>query len=264
MVSNFIEKDIKETNFHPIGKFTIYDLRTKEVYPHDLFVTHKLFSLATLDISSYSHVEHPAAPSLRHYSAFQSSASSPQLRFPSPSVPGESYSSNNGSKAENLSNAGSPAFSASSRLSRIPTNEKGNNLTDLARTSSSASVTTDEQQPINSAVSEIHDVESAIAKAVADAVSVSTATDSPSRRGSRASTNTSSCFKEGEWSEADDEDDNEEALPGAELFVACAWNGVTYLIDWSQRTEDEKGQSKVKYQLVKFAFEGRVCAFTAG
>ncbi|KAI8142924.1 hypothetical protein BJV82DRAFT_612760 [Fennellomyces sp. T-0311] len=255
------------------GKFTIYDLRTKEVYPHDLFVTHKLFSLATLDISSSSNIDNPAPPSLRHCSTFQSSASSPQLRFPSPSIPGESYSSNNGSKAENMSNAGSPAFSASSRLSRIPTNEKGSNSNvskehDLARTSSSASATalssTDEQQPINTAASDMHDVESAIAKAVADTVSVSTATDSPSRRGSRASTNTSSCYKEEEWNEADDEDEDEEPAPGAELFVACAWNGVTYLIDWSQRTEDEKGQSKVKFQLVKFAFEGRVCAFTAG
>ncbi|KAI9497870.1 hypothetical protein BDB00DRAFT_867998 [Zychaea mexicana] len=259
------------------GKFTIYNLRTKEVSPHDLFVTHKLFSLATLDISSSSNLDHTPPPSfLRQYPSFQSSASSPQLRFPSPSVPGESYSSNNGStKAENVSNAASPAFSSSSRLSRIPTNERQNSSNsnnnnkdhDLARTSSSATgrSSTDEQQPVNSGAIEAHDVESAITKAVADAVSDSTAADSPSRRGSRASTNTSSYYKEnGDWSEAEDEDENEEQMPGAELFVACAWNGVTYLIDWSQRTEDEEGQSKVKFQLVKFAFEGRVCAFTAG
>ncbi|KAI7853447.1 hypothetical protein BDC45DRAFT_536540 [Circinella umbellata] len=266
------------------GKFTIYNLRTKEVSTHDLFVTHKLFSLATLDISTTSNLNHiHGAPSiLRHHSSIHSSASSPQLRFSSPSAPGgESYySPNNGGKAgENVSNAGSPAFSSSSRLSRIPTNEKqqqhqqpsngnnNNNNSDLARTFSNAtgtSLSTEEQQPINSGVMEAHDVESAITKAVNDAVSLSTPTDTPSRRGSRASTNTSSYYKEGGWSEADDDEEGEEQIPGAELFVACAWNGVTYLIDWSQRTEDEKGQSKLKFQLVKFAFEGRVCAFTAG
>ena len=273
-----------------IGKFTIYNLRTKEVSTHDLFVTHKLFSLATLDISTTSNLNHMhGAPSfLRHYSSIHSSASSPQLRFSSPSVPpsGEPYySPNNGNKAaENASNAGSPAFSSSSKLSRIPTNEKqqqqqqsngnnnsnnnnNNNINDLARTSSNAtgaSLSTEEQQPVNSGVIEAHDVESAITKAVSDAVSLSTPTDTPSRRGSRASTNTSSYCKEGGWSEAEDEEECEEQIPGAELFVACAWNGVTYLIDWSQRTEDEEGRSKLKFQLVKFAFEGRVCAFTAG
>ncbi|KAI9274379.1 hypothetical protein BDA99DRAFT_497353 [Phascolomyces articulosus] len=264
------------------GKFTIYNLRTKEVSTHDLFVTHKLFSLATLDISTTSNLDHMhGAPSfLRQYSSFQSSASSPQLRFPSPSILGESnYSPNNGSsKAENTSNGASPAFSSSSKLSRIPTNENkstsnshhhNSNNNDLARTSSNATgisttAATEEQQPINSGAIDAHDVESAITKAVGDAVSLSTPTDTPSRRDSRASTNTGSYYKEGGWSEADDEEECEEQMPGAELFVACAWNGVTYMIDWSQRTEDETGRSKLKFQLVKFAFEGRVCAFTAG
>lgn len=52
-----------------------------------------------------------------------------------------------------------------------------------------------------------------------------------------------------------------------DLFVACAWNGVTYMIDWSQRSStpsDSNQQAATKFQLVKFAFEGRVCAFTAG
>lgn len=67
------------------------------------------------------------------------------------------------------------------------------------------------------------------------------------------------------WSEGSEDDDE----PGCDLFVACAWNGVTYLIDWSKKldtedTSDEDNASKIKYQLVKFAFEGRVCAFTAG
>jgi hypothetical protein len=52
-----------------------------------------------------------------------------------------------------------------------------------------------------------------------------------------------------------------------DLFVACAWNGVTYMIDWSQRNStslDCNQNAATKFQLVKFAFEGRVCAFTAG
>jgi hypothetical protein len=76
------------------------------------------------------------------------------------------------------------------------------------------------------------------------------------------------------WSEGSEAEDE----PGCDLFVACAWNGVTYLIDWSKRLDDDADSvvsdlsdddkpfqtSKIKYQLVKFAFEGRVCAFTAG
>jgi hypothetical protein len=53
----------------------------------------------------------------------------------------------------------------------------------------------------------------------------------------------------------------------SDLFVACAWNGVTYMIDWSQRgfsSADKPQGAATKFQLVKFAFEGRVCAFTAG
>ncbi|KAG0177895.1 integrin alpha FG-GAP repeat-containing protein 2 [Apophysomyces sp. BC1021] len=74
------------------------------------------------------------------------------------------------------------------------------------------------------------------------------------------------CGTEGSWSEGDEKED----LPENELFVACAWNGVTYLIDWSkQLEEDSEGSSpstgsNIRFQLVKFAFEGRVCAFTAG
>lgn len=60
------------------------------------------------------------------------------------------------------------------------------------------------------------------------------------------------------WADTDEAD--QEGPPTAELFVACAWNGVTYLIDWSQRID----HSQIKFQLVQFAFEGRVCAFTAG
>lgn len=95
---------------------------------YDLFVTHKLFSLATLDIS---HVpprpsESFAVPrSLRELSMRHSPAGSPQLRFPSPLTKGESYYSNNGGKQENPSNAASPSFSSSSRLSRVARNTSG-------------------------------------------------------------------------------------------------------------------------------------------
>ncbi|KAI9485855.1 MAG: hypothetical protein EXX96DRAFT_613705 [Benjaminiella poitrasii] len=126
------------------GKFSIYDLKTQTTSERDLFVTHKLFSLATLDMS-YDH--HPKQKTMS--------------RAPSSSSSSSSYSSDNDNES-------------------IP------------------------------------------------------------------------------WSSAEDDDDEDE--PGCDLFVACAWNGVTYLIDWSKTTIDDE----IKYQLVKFAFEGRVCAFTAG
>jgi hypothetical protein len=63
------------------------------------------------------------------------------------------------------------------------------------------------------------------------------------------------------WSEGSEIEDEE---PGCDLFVACAWNGVTYLIDWSKKLDSDTNEDIIKYQLVKFAFEGRVCAFTAG
>lgn len=63
------------------------------------------------------------------------------------------------------------------------------------------------------------------------------------------------------WSEGSEIEDEE---PGCDLFVACAWNGVTYLIDWSKKLDSDTNENIIKYQLVKFAFEGRVCAFTAG
>ena len=42
----------------------------------------------------------------------------------------------------------------------------------------------------------------------------------------------------------------------SDLFVACAWNGVTYMIDWSQRgfsSADKPQGAATKFQLVKFA-----------
>ncbi|OZJ02500.1 hypothetical protein BZG36_04845 [Bifiguratus adelaidae] len=58
-----------------------------------------------------------------------------------------------------------------------------------------------------------------------------------------------------------------------EMFVACAWNGVTYFIDWNRLFENDSDGAEDKaskmlsssdLQFVKFAFEGRVCTFAAG
>ncbi|KAI7900612.1 uncharacterized protein BX663DRAFT_488237 [Cokeromyces recurvatus] len=145
------------------GKFSIYDLKTKTISERDLFVTHKLFSLATLDISTTPSYHHHRPPT-KQQTSLSSSSSSPR----------QSQSS--------ASSSASSSFSSSD----------------------------DDNESIP-------------------------------------------------WSAAE-EDEDEEKEPGCNLFVACAWNGVTYLIDWSKTTAN----NKIKYQLVKFAFEGRVCAFTAG
>ena len=98
-------------------------------------------------------------------------------------------------------------------------------------------------------------------------VSISSSTDDPTNSDDDED---DSDYESVPWSEGS-ENENE---PGCDLFVACAWNGVTYLIDWNKRYDDEQDsidseqeeqvnekQPKIKYQLVKFAFEGRVCAF---
>ncbi|CEG72816.1 hypothetical protein RMATCC62417_08304 [Rhizopus microsporus] len=146
------------------GKFSIYDLKNKTISHRDLFVTHKLFSLATLDISK---------PSIR---------------------------SNNSD------------YESSVKQSDATASKSGT------------------QTPISHT--------------------------SQLRYTSELDEGSSSEYDDESWDEVSE---NEET-PGCDLFVACAWNGVTYLIDWSRRRED----AKIKYQLVKFAFEGRVCAFTAG
>ncbi|KAI9267802.1 hypothetical protein BY458DRAFT_533857 [Sporodiniella umbellata] len=148
------------------GKFSIYDLQKKTLSHRDLFVTHKLFSLATLDISK-SPVRSSEVNMMKPSDAIPISNS--QLNQSS-GIEGDSEETESSSSSEDTSEASDSEFES--------------------------------------------------------------------------------------WDEASEEDET----PGCDLFVACAWNGVTYLIDWSRRIED----GKIKYQLVKFAFEGRVCAFTAG
>ncbi|KAI9313898.1 hypothetical protein BX666DRAFT_2123828 [Dichotomocladium elegans] len=221
------------------GKFSIYNLQSKELFEHNLFVTHKLFSLATLDISKSSSPSYSpltAQSSVRQYSGLQTPSSSSQPRFP-PSPAATAAAATAESFSASQSNVPSPAFSPSSKLSRVPTNASESDKQAIDVPSSGDY---DQHQHINTTGS--------------DSLSLSSAGRSSgniSRRGSASSG----------WSDGDENDREEDS--DAELFVACAWNGVTYLIDWSQRVA-EGGEQKIKFQLVKFAFEGRVCSFTAG
>ncbi|KAG1470927.1 hypothetical protein G6F56_002409 [Rhizopus delemar] len=171
------------------GKFSIYDLKTKTISHRDLFVTHKLFSLATLDMSR---------------SAIRTS---------------QEYTRPSGIQTSQLKQSSEAVVVEDSEESEESDKEE--------ELSSSSSLSSDEES----------------------------LSDEESDEEPEESSNSSS--DEDSWGEASSES---EETPGCDLFVACAWNGVTYLIDWSRRIED----SKIKYQLVKFAFEGRVCAFTAG
>lgn len=243
------------------GKFTIYNLRTRQSFQRDLFVTHKLFSLATLDISSAFYAQSRAASPLPQSQAIpQSPNESPKLRFPV--APAESNSSNNG----NPSGAGSPSFSSSSRLSRVTTNASGQSRTQHSPLQQDISV--DENAESTPTPTRDHlrqtgllDVTDPLAKSLLEAGTELTEddiTEQISRADSIASSFDSKDEENVSWADTDEAD--QEGPPTAELFVACAWNGVTYLIDWSQRID----HSQIKFQLVQFAFEGRVCAFTAG
>lgn len=117
--------------------------------------------------------------------------------------------------------------------------------------SSAAATHTDEDKTGRSESSE-----SVLSKALMEAAAESISEASVEDSSDGEDTSSSSSLDES-WSD----NENEGNLSEKELFVACAWNGVTYLIDWSQRTPQDNGY---KFQLVKFAFERRVCAFTAG
>ncbi|KAI8047362.1 uncharacterized protein B0P05DRAFT_566251 [Gilbertella persicaria] len=162
------------------GKFSIYDLKTETISQKDLYVTHKLFSLATLDVSSLPQ----------------------QVNYTKPSGIQTPMSSNSHLRFSTTPHKGS-------------LNSRSSSFTGSRRNSKHVEEHTSEEEE-----EEDSDYESEA------------------------------------WSENGSELEDE---PGCDLFVACAWNGVTYLIDWSKKEEE-----KIKYQLVKFAFEGRVCAFTAG
>lgn len=180
---------VKHATHFCLGKFSIYDLKTKTISHRDLFVTHKLFSLATLDMSR---------------SAIRTS---------------QEYTRPSGIQTSQLKQSSEAVVVEDSEESEESDKEE--------ELSSSSSLSSDEES----------------------------LSDEESDEEPEESSNSSS--DEDSWGEASSES---EETPGCDLFVACAWNGVTYLIDWSRRIED----SKIKYQLVKFAFEGRVCAFTAG
>ncbi|ORY96683.1 hypothetical protein BCR43DRAFT_563934 [Syncephalastrum racemosum] len=255
------------------GKFTIYDLRKQEVSQHDLFVTHKLFSLATLDISCNSSLHNTpgiATPISLHPS-YHSPNGSPHLRFPSPSTAAESYSSfngnntnnhnsnNNNHKNEPMSSGASPALSSSSRLSRVTTNASNANPDVRPAENHLGDQRSSSRGELEVAPDVLERVPSKTEESLKGDVS---------RRESLSSTLESDLEDEDDlWSEDDESETDEEAYPESDLFVACAWNGVTYLIDWSKRLMDDEendAKNKIKFQLVKFAFEGRVCAFTAG
>ncbi|KAI7867637.1 hypothetical protein BDF14DRAFT_1874845 [Spinellus fusiger] len=225
------------------GKLTIYDLRTKTSSHCDLQVTHKLFSLATLDVSAVT----PHERAYQHRQPLSSSHTCPN-----------SPSSQSGKGGEQ-STTHSPVISTSSRLSSLASHwhEK------IGREENALALF---PQTLSDTSSAIEPEAFGSADTSEDFQSDSTM-EAPLRRDSRESV--SLYDTDDSWSEGVEGED----FPDSELFVACAWNGVTYFIDWSKRIEDATDdsstlqsypRSKIKFQLVKFAFEGRVCAFTAG
>lgn len=262
------------------GKFSIYDLRTKTTSQRDLFVTHKLFSLATLDVSS---------------SAFSASKSDLEK---SP------LGNRNTVNRSNTGGSQTP-MSGTSHLRFATTPRQENSFNEGSRNSSKLSlhglIGNSKRDPVSQDDSSDEDDDANeshqdIINKRADNI-VTSDTDSSSSSTDDEEDDDSD-YESVPWSEGS-ESENE---PGCDLFVACAWNGVTYLIDWSKRTGDDdndgdenddddqyedidededdeetysssssnsdnktrENASKIKYQLVKFAFEGRVCAFTAG
>lgn len=248
-----------------IGKFSIYDLRLQTISQKELLVTHKLFSLATLDVSASTRgatkgAETPNSPvmqqgnlnSLHRYhsnnGAHTPVSSTSHLRL--------STTPRNGSLHE--SSRSSSKISLSGLLKR-----KEEENTNIASKNNSDDEEDDNDKDEVEAVINKHIEQENIyvttAKSVSDSASTHDEDDSD--------------YESVPWSEGSEAEDE----PGCDLFVACAWNGVTYLIDWSKRLDDADSvvsdlsnddkpfqTSKIKYQLVKFAFEGRVCAFTAG
>ncbi|KAI8391344.1 uncharacterized protein BYT42DRAFT_610583 [Radiomyces spectabilis] len=253
------------------GKFSIYDLRTKTSSVRDLFVTHKLFSLATLDVSSTTGLY------FRRNSLTSSkdipiqfgngSLDSPQLRFHSPLARADSPSFPHGTKLDQ-SDAPSPALSSLSKLSVMTSNNTDRGEGKVSKDTESITVTP------TSVTSDAHNVHATADREINHATleeasdimdNIDTSEQLTVRSSSQRSSRASSSIYESSWSEGSENED----VPESELFVACAWNGVTYLIDWSKRVEEDidaqsRAKSKIKFQLVKFAFEGRVCAFTAG
>ncbi|CAO0793171.1 unnamed protein product [Mucor circinelloides] len=238
------------------GKFSIYDLKTKTTSQRDLFVTHKLFSLATLDVS----------------------AASSRLSNNSSSTATDSFTATNHAHSLNRYNNGTHTpVSSTSHLRFSSTTPRNGSLHEGSRSSSKLSLNglVNRKQPSkyqhdteeDENGDEDEDVINKTSIIASSSIS-STSEDSDSSNESDPSSGSltsgdedDSDYESVPWSEGSDMEDEE---PGCDLFVACAWNGVTYLIDWSKKLDSDTNQDTIKYQLVKFAFEGRVCAFTAG
>jgi hypothetical protein len=233
------------------GKFSIYDLKSKTTSQRDLFVTHKLFSLATLNVSNRVEEVHNTNTNTAHqhlHSHYQHSS------FKSSQHPRSTNSL--------LSPSGSHHSSKLSLVTPDYPNSISNRRKSHHNNASNDTDNDDGYDEEEDAYSEANDEDY---------------TDDDDDNLINEEEDDSD-YESVPWSE---KSETEEA-PDCDLFVACAWNGVTYLIDWSKRTDDDDEsssqsssasesddelqplKSKIKYQLVKFAFEGRVCAFTAG
>jgi hypothetical protein len=245
------------TNRNPLGKFSIYDLRSQTISQKDLLVTHKLFSLATLDVSASTRcatngAETPSSPvqhhshlnsfhRYQHHGAHTPASNTSHLRFSTTPHNGSLHEGSRSSSKLSLSGLVKRKEEASNAVSKDNSDEE-------------------EEEDVMNKQTEPENVYSTRCKSVSDSLSTHDEDDSD--------------YESVPWSEGSETEDE----PGCDLFVACAWNGVTYLIDWSKRLDDDADSvvsdlsdddkpfqtSKIKYQLVKFAFEGRVCAFTAG
>ncbi|KAI8390235.1 hypothetical protein BD560DRAFT_380342 [Blakeslea trispora] len=236
------------------GKFSIYDLKTMTISQRDLYVTHKLFSLATLNVShaSANQPTKPSAPTLQI---------NQQKQF--------RYTQNtNGSGGTGthtpMSNTSHLRFSSTPRKGSLN-----------SRSSSKASFVGYIRNQVKAHYDSNKNSDDEQDKDALEHTGSDSDTSDTSEI-EESSEGTEELDKESDseygWSEGESDTEDE---PGCDLFVACAWNGVTYLIDWSKRigedeedsdTDEERAvdQNNIKYQLVKFAFEGRVCAFTAG
>lgn len=227
---------------------------TNTTSQRDLFVTHKLFSLATLDVSSPS-------------TAVAASAASANVEK---SGPMRARCGTGGTQTP-MSGTSNLRYEATTPRLDTPLNEGSRNSSKLSLNALVNSYGPKDSQ--NNSDNE----EDVINKRANDTAPSESDTYSDDNRDDG---DDESDYESVPWSEGS-ESENE---PGCDLFVACAWNGVTYLIDWSKRIGDDEDEdqwatdsdtsdtekpahddtSKIKYQLVKFAFEGRVCAFTAG
>ncbi|KAL9537855.1 hypothetical protein MBANPS3_011405 [Mucor bainieri] len=246
------------------GKFSIYDLKTKTTSQRDLFVTHKLFSLATLDVSAASSrlsntstatdsfAPHHAHSQHRYnHGAHTPVSSTSHLRFASTTTP------RNGSLHE-----------GSRSSSKLSLSGLVNSKRQQSRHQHDAEQSNDEEDENGDEDDDVINKTSIIASSSgsnSSSNSISNSNSESSDTSDALSTTTDdeddSDYESVPWSEGSEMEDEE---PGCDLFVACAWNGVTYLIDWSKKLDSDTSQDTIKYQLVKFAFEGRVCAFTAG